>query len=197
MQNYMVAFNPPRRLDGQLRVAFHKTFNKHIDIINLHLTLLPPFSLRNKGQEADLMKGVKKFEFTYPNLTFGQAGLFKNPDRTILYVPILPEKPFQSLHKKMVSLFEKVIEFETTAYPDNQVPPFIPHISLDYGFIFSEDILSKLDTNLPKISFTLIGPRLFLKKLLNLKSRPILIIKCPLLFLIFLWIMVILSQKNF
>lgn len=158
MQNYIVIFSLPKKIEEKIKFAYKATFNKTIPISNLHLTLLPPFSLvENKGFRL-LKESLSKLKDITINASLSSPNLFRNPGETILYLPVNPEKEITKIHDKLDYISKDIIKFETSLYHTDEVPPFLAHISLDYNFTFNSKTLKKLESNLKDVNFKLTKP---------------------------------------
>lgn len=158
MQNYIVIFSLPKKIEEKIKSSYKATFNKTVPISNLHLTLLPPFSLvENKGLTL-LKENLSKLKDIAINASLSSPDLFRNPRETILYLPVNPEKEITKIHDKLDYISKDIIKFETSLYHTDEVPPFLAHISLDYNFTFNSETLNKLESNLKDVNFKLVKP---------------------------------------
>jgi len=164
MQNYIVILKIPKNIENKIKSSYKETYDKNIPIKNLHLTLLPPFSLKSKESLELLKNNIKKNKPVKITASYGTPNLFGNPQETILYLPIEPEKEITKLHEKINNENKNLINFETSLYHTDEVPPFLPHISLDYNFTYNSTTLPKLEDNLDVATFNLIGPFLMVQR---------------------------------
>jgi len=158
MQNYIVIFDIPIKIEEKIRSAYEQTFGKKLPISNLHLTLLPPFSFVTNSGLSILKENLYKLESITILASLSSPNLFRNPGETILYLPVNPEKEITKIHDKLESISKNLVKFETSLYHTDEVPPFLAHISLDYNFTFNSKTLGKLEENLIDINFKLVKP---------------------------------------
>lgn len=163
MQNYIVIFGIPKKVEEKIKNAYELTFNKKVPISNLHLTLLPPFSLTKDDGLAHLKEDLNKLSSITIEASISSPNLFSNPGETILYLPVNPEKEIIKIHDRLDYSSKDIIKFETSLYHTDEVPPFLAHISLDYNFTFNSKTLTKLEENLGNITFKLTKPILMVK----------------------------------
>jgi len=135
-----------------------------LPILNLHLTLLPPFSFKEKDGLNLLKESLNKLKNIDINAKLSSPNLFGNPGETILYLAISPEKEIANVYDRLEALSKDIVKFETSLYHTDEVPPFLAHISLDYNFTFNSKTLMKLKENLGEVSFTLSKPIIMTKK---------------------------------
>jgi 2'-5' RNA ligase len=167
MQNYIVIFAIPKKVEKNIRSAYETTFNKSVPISNLHLTLLPPFSFVKKEGLVLLKESLKKLKDIAITASLYSPNLFRNPGETILYLPVNPEKEITKVHDKLELLLKDIIKLETSLYHTDEVPPFLAHISLDYNFTFNSKTLNTLEINLEKMNFKLTKPILMTQNTLG------------------------------
>ncbi|MFH1971095.1 MAG: hypothetical protein ABIJ05_01795 [Patescibacteria group bacterium] len=167
MQNYIVIFALPKKIQEKITNAYEITFNKPLPILNLHLTLLPPFSFKEKNGLNLLKENLNKLKNININANLSSPNLFRNPGETILYLPVNPEQEITKVHDRLEALSKDIVQFETSLYHTDEVPPFLAHISLDYDFTFNSETLMTLKENLEDVSFTLSKPIIMTKKLLE------------------------------
>jgi|GEM_PF-3039603 len=148
MQNYIVILKVSKNGEAKIRDSYKKTYDKKLPISNLHLTLLPPFSLKENVEVKDIKKAINSLGKINLKTTFGKPNLFKNPKETILYLPAEPEEKIKSYYEKLTKLTDLLINLETSLYHTDEVPPFLPHISLDYTFTSNSKTLDILEKNL-------------------------------------------------
>lgn len=163
MQNYIVVYDLPKKIDKEIKLAYEATFKKKLPILNLHLTLLPPFSLIEQKNLTLLKENINKLKSISISANLFSPSLFRNPGETILYLPVNPEKELSKVHDKLESISKDMIKFETSLYHTDEVPPFLPHISLDYNFTFNSKTLIKLEENLKDTNFKLTNPILMVQ----------------------------------
>lgn len=163
MKNYMIAFHLPEGIDGKIKNVYREVFKKEIPISNLHLTLLPPFSLReiDPSELNEKLSTVVSKMFT---VTLGRPRIFKNKHKNNLYVEVNPKNEVEDYYKELKQNFKDLIKFDTSVYEGKKLPQFLPHISLDYDFTFSEDKLGLIGKRFPKEDFKLLGPAIYIEK---------------------------------
>lgn len=164
MQNYIVVFILPSELQKKIKEIYRKTFNKDLTITNLHLTFLPPFSLKEDVDLKTVKENLKKFKKTKIKAFFSSPDLFRNPGETILFLPVEPKGKITDLYERINNQNKNLIKFETSLYHTDEVPPFLPHVSLDYDFTFNSKTLKKLEENLEKFYFDIKCPILVKRK---------------------------------
>lgn len=158
MQNYIVIFDIPEKIEEKIKSAYKITFGKEVPISNLHLTLLPPFSLLEKENITLLKEIINKLGSITISASLASPNLFRNPGETILYLPVNPQKEITKIHNKLESMLKDLIKFEMSLYHTDEVPPFLAHISLDYNFTFNSKTLIKLEENFKEINFKVTKP---------------------------------------
>ena len=163
MQNYIVIFPLPKKIQEKIKNTYELTFNKILPTSYLHLTLLSPFSFKGEKSLNLLNEILDKFKKTKIKASFSSPNLFRNPGETILYLPVEPEKKIKKVYDKLELLSKDIVKFETSLYHTDEVPPFLAHVSLDYNFIFNSKTLEKLEKNLEKITFELKKPIIMVK----------------------------------
>lgn len=159
MKNYIVAFELPRSVDQKVRGAFENTFNRDLPISNLHITLLPPFSLQSIDL-SELKKRVYKVALDPPIVVLGMPGVFRNKDKNNLFMKVQSES-LEGYYKRLKTSLKSVIKFDTSMYESNTLPPFLPHLSLDYDFAVKENSYSSIEKFIPKNAFKLLGPEIY------------------------------------
>lgn len=163
MQNYIVVYSIPNTVERKIKNVYQEIFNKTLPIKNLHLTLLPPFSLINKDTLKKLKTFTKNVKESKIEANIASPELFTNPGETILYLPVEPKKKIIKVFDKLNTFSKDLIKFETSLYHTDEVPPFLPHISLDYDFTFNSDTLIKLSEKLGKLNLILNKPIIMVK----------------------------------
>jgi 2'-5' RNA ligase len=165
MQNYIVAYLIPPKFGDKIRSVYENIFKKALPIENLHLTLIPPFSVENKKDLDSVKKYLDKFKNKVITLKAGEANLFVSPGESILYLPLEPKGEITKIYNNLNSFSKNLIKIETSLYHSDEVPPFLPHISLDYNFKYNSQTLLSLTSNIA-------GEEIRLKKLTMMSKTP-------------------------
>lgn len=135
-------------VEARIRSAYENTFGESLPIKNLHLTLIPPFSVNKKEDLKSIKEYLDKLINKIITLRIGQPNLFVNPGETILYLPLEPKAEITKIYNNLNSFSKNLIKIETFPYHTDEVPPFLPHISLDYSFKYNSQTLIGLASNL-------------------------------------------------
>ncbi len=163
MQNYIIVYSLPKPIEEKIRKAYLEVFNKPLPIKNLHLTLLPPFSLIEKDGLNKIKAYLRKNKILKINASISTPNLFVNPGETILYLPVEPKKEISKFYEKLSTFSKDLIKIETSLYHTDEIPPFLPHISLNYDFTFNSKSLTGLSEKLDNVNFILSKPTLMIK----------------------------------
>ena len=142
----------PDEIRTSLDEAYFKVSGKHLTIANAHITILPPFFLANSDESALTQKlaSLHIQPFTAHNETFGVF----HQQSDIVYVSIEPFDAFSVIYEQALTLLEGVITFDVEPYADKNLPPLLPHLSLDYHAENAKDIAEKLNAHHLSLTFS-------------------------------------------
>ena len=138
--------------DQLLRQAYANTFGHKCRIKTLHLTFIPPFTT----SDPSIIQNYLTTPLHPTSFTTGSPGIFSR-HRQILYLPLHPTPPLESYYRSLFPLLRPLITFESSDFPPDTIPAFLPHITLDYDFTYP------LHWSLPALSVDLTQPQLLLE----------------------------------
>jgi 2'-5' RNA ligase len=102
--------------------------------VNLHLSLVFSFNLKNGYDEKWLIERLIKVRFRPIAAKLTIPGLFEQQGKQILYLTVEPYDELMDLHRRINKTIGKGTEIETTGFDGGELPDFWPHITLDYDF---------------------------------------------------------------
>jgi 2'-5' RNA ligase len=146
---YLIAVPLPQEQADLLRHLYHQTYRKPLTIKFLHLTLIPPFLFTSAPHLPEVPTLDNSFHFA-------PAAVFTQYQRRILYLPVLPPEPLRAIHNQLARILKNQIILDTKPYTNQEVPAFLPHITLDYKFT-----ADPADFSPPQAAITLPAPELF------------------------------------
>jgi hypothetical protein len=136
--------------DQHVRESYRQAFNADCPIKTLHLTFIPPFTLPLPEILLPILRALTLSQTRYHA---DRPDIFSR-NRQILYLPVLPAQPLQQYYQQLLPQLRPHITFDVTGFPPDQIPDFLPHITLDYDFTH------QLDLKLPALPIELAQPNL-------------------------------------
>ena len=132
---YIVASLVSPALASDLRQSYFQAFSKTCKVRTLHLTFIPPFTIDCPNTLFKIQETINQLPDTNHSFFFGQPGIFTVRDnRQVLYLPLKPAAPLQAIHQYITDNLSSLIQIETKNFKSDEIPEFLPHITLDYHF---------------------------------------------------------------
>lgn len=147
---YLIASLLEPQSDQRVRQAYQDAYNEPCRVRTLHLTYIPPFTTSTINSVISRLQSIPIPPLTY---TPQSPDLFKRK-RHILYLPLQPAAPLQTYVQTLLPLIRQYITFEATDFPKNEIPDFLPHITLSYDFKLNQAPLQ------PPATVTVLPPAL-------------------------------------
>ena len=149
---YVLAVSVPDEIHALLDETYLKVSGKHLTIAHAHITILPPFFLANIDESTLTQKlaSLHVQPFTAHNEMFGVF----HQQSDIFYVSVEPFDAFSSIYEQALSVLEGVITFDLEPYADKNLPPLLPHISLDYQAENTKETVEKLNAQHLLLTFS-------------------------------------------
>lgn len=150
---YLIASLPNQSTDTLLRHSYEQAFNSACPVRTLHLTLIPPFTTDHLNLSSIQEKLATLPPF--PERFTALAPKTFNRHRQILHFPLEPQENLNHIYQTLLTQIKPLITFESADFAANQIPEFLPHITLDYNFTANLSLLTP-----PKSPLILTPPQL-------------------------------------
>ena len=178
---YILSLLLPEVIDQAIRTNYTQLSGHPLAINHLHVTLLPTFTLK-PGYDINIVQEMlfgdagissaaprsrvepnniterQSYHFGPPAFFYPKVNLIGNP---ILYLPVLPPDPLIELNSYLVSHISYLVDFDLSLYDNHQLPPYLPHLSLDYNFQGNQNATLTWQLLPPNTTFNLGEPLLF------------------------------------
>jgi len=160
MNKYFLAYSLPTALKAHIQQEYSRLFGRLYPVNLPHITLLPPFTSSESNIENTAIKALGSLGqnpiVAYPS----PPKYFVQKDKIIPYIPLIPIEPFLLLHHNLEDALEPHIDYDLAPYESGHLPPYLPHITLDYKLPVDE--LPKLASwKNPDRSFKFSAPSVF------------------------------------
>lgn len=141
MKRYFIGYKLPPNPDRALRRWYLRNFAAEIPVKQLHICLVPAFSLKKSGSTNEVKNVLGKISKINQNsFSFSTLAVFNQFNKHILYLPIKPAKPLRELSQKLKSRLADYLEYDLSVYQNRQIPRYLPHVSLNYDFLWPEKL---------------------------------------------------------
>jgi 2'-5' RNA ligase len=137
---YLIASLPDQSTDTLIRHIYRQAFAKACPVRTLHLTIIPPF-LTDHLNISPIQESLASIS-TFPSALTATAPQIFNRHRQILHFPLEPKEILGQIYQTLFTQIKPLITFETTDFAANEIPEFLPHITLDYNFTANLSLLT-------------------------------------------------------
>lgn len=131
---YAVCYLAPDYVRQVFDAAYRRVTGRELPVQKLHLSVSYSFFLHDDYSEEWLFNTVASIKL--PSIAAFVSGIFvfEHDGRKILYARIEPASEFLVIHKQLLPLLRRGTTYDTSVFAHGILPPFLPHISLDYLF---------------------------------------------------------------
>ena len=152
-QRYFVAIALPQHIQQILHNLSQQATGKPSPVLFPHISLIPPFTLKDKVTEENVAHIVSEIKITPFSANLGSIDVFHQHGRTLLITYVESNDIFEEHNTAMTTILAPFIIIDTTPYTDGVVPKFRAHTTIDYDAKLQpkdEDRVKKL----PSVSAT-------------------------------------------
>ena len=119
--------------------------NDLISVKNMHMSLLPPFFLKEGVSESELVTKIREIKFDRFEAYFSGLSEFVQREKRILHARVEPEDKCLELSERLFKAVRELIEIDVNPYTKGIVPAFQAHVTLNYNFTGNKiDLVPKL-----------------------------------------------------
>lgn len=147
MSRYFVIVKIPSGAVKLINTYFENKFGREMSATHVHMSLLPPFYLKDGIAEDELFKSIGDIDYKPFVAKFKGVRMSTQKTRKYLFLNVGPEDTCRQLASAVEGKLVSMINIDRTPYIDAVVPPYEAHVTIDYNFegLVPEDF--------PEISF--------------------------------------------
>ena len=131
-QRYFVAVTIPQHIQHILNDLSQQATGKSSPVLFPHISLIPPFTLKDKVTEENVAHIVSAIKITPFSAHLGSIDIFHQHHRSILIVYVEPDDIFEEHSTTITTILSPFITIDTAPYTDGVVPKFRAHTTIDY-----------------------------------------------------------------
>ena len=161
----MIALAVPEKVRTQLDGISQTVLQMPLKVRTPHLTLIPPFTTAEPTQKiVDIVQG-NGLNLSKTELSLSRLQFFHQHRRHVLVSSVEPTALVTDLHTLILEKVQSFIQIDLSPYSDGILPPFDPHITLNYNArLIDEKVLRETQPLLQNIKFHLPHPVVFFEK---------------------------------
>ncbi len=131
---YVVVYSLPDYVVDLLKDAYFRTTGRQLLSHNLHISFTYPFFLKDGFEEKWLKSRVVNCRFDEIEGYFSKIDVFEQNYKKILYIKIKPKDKLEKLHLKLNKKLRKGVLYDKRIFENEELPKYLPHVSIDYDF---------------------------------------------------------------
>lgn len=150
-QRYFIAIPIPQQIQHVLDDLSQQATGKPSPVLFPHISLIPPFTLKDKVTEENVSHIVSAIKMTPFSAHLGSIDAFHQHDRSLFIIYIEPNEIFEQHNTTIKTILDPFIIMDTAPYTDGIVPKFRAHTTIDYDAKLRPEDEDRMK-NLPPVS---------------------------------------------
>lgn len=133
MQRYIFAIEIPIEIQKIIHDVCQRLTGNQSPVRFHHITIVPPFFLKNETSLSVLQKQISLFSFDSFHAHLSTLETFTQHNRNIVVALVEPQTILENISNAVKRIVEPFIETDRTPYSAGKVPAFQAHVTIDYN----------------------------------------------------------------